>query len=291
MTNEQFMSFGEPSLAQWVDQGTDKPATIGGLSATEHERQVGQSWSAPDGAISVELPSGFRFYDFKEIYVSPFKGKHLGKITAAAKAKSARILAEAVSSTLFIPGRTKESGIAFELTLPDYFWLLYFHRKTWYTNTSYNVTTRCHDTLHIQKVMSGELKPETLVLRSRVDTATLRETKLENVPPLPQCLADLEFSPPTVSDLIMTLEDENFGKPEHEFAFEMAPWLGRSKTWADRLAMVDDLTIEQIEAVRALEKPLSDYGVEEVATIKCKECGASNETILSIDASAFLPSS
>lgn len=299
MSTEQFMGF--PDLQDWVNENplpgkaeivNEGPGseTIGGKTNVEAEQQDGQSWAAPEGAVSVELPSGFRFYDFKEMWVAPLKGKHLAKIAGAAKAKSVRLLAEAISSTLWVPKHDPEGpGLAFQLTIPDYFWILYFHRKTWYTKTSFNVTTRCSSTKHIKEVLEGKLKAETLTLKARVDVTSLKSTDLESVPELPECLRGLGFGVPRMMDMIMTLEDQRFGSEEFKFLFDNAAWVGHGRPWAERLALVEDLTPEQIMTIQDLSDLLSDYGVEESATVKCKECGASTSTILSIDAHSFLP--
>jgi len=47
-------------------------------------------------SIVLDLPSNFAFYDFKDIYVKPFKGYHLGKLSRAKEEQSTLHMAEVV---------------------------------------------------------------------------------------------------------------------------------------------------------------------------------------------------
>lgn len=308
----QFEAFPQqvelPSLDQWVAELPKAPAK--GMTPeqvrTHYSPQVveeAQKWSGPtnvdalkaelpvwqsdEEGTSVNLPSKFVFYEWKELYVGTLRGKHLAKLARAHQEKNPRLTGEVVSSILRIPGASR-AGLAFDLTMPDFFWVLYFLRKSNFTKTAFNHTTRCRNPAHIQKVVEGKASPESLFIKQRIDTTKLAVTELEEVPPLPEGLEELGFHIPTYGDFILAHENGDVGDEEYSENANVACWIYPDRPWAQRIDAAENLPASVIEAIKSMEEPL-DFGVEEKAVVTCKECGASMETLISIDASAFLP--
>lgn len=259
------------------------------MTAAQYQNTTPPAFHSEETGVSVELPSQFVFYDFKELYVHTFRGKHLAKLARAAKEKNVRLLAEVMSSVLTVPG-SQTGGLAFQLTLPDWYWLLYFQRKNCYTKVSFIHKFRCNNPKHIQEVLDGHKAPETLINKAKIDTSTLEVTPFEPFP-LSENLQQLGAHCPTVGDFVLTVEDKRFGNDdEYEFNAQIACLIYPNLPWEQRLRAVDELSAEQIAELKEYEAKVTAFGVKEKANVICKECGASTETILSVDASSFLPS-
>lgn len=50
--------------------------------------------------IEVSLPSNFRFYDFKHLYIRPFKHRHIRKIIQGQENRNPRYIAEVLNSVV-----------------------------------------------------------------------------------------------------------------------------------------------------------------------------------------------
>ncbi len=272
-----------------TDMRTGQRYTGVGVTSAEHQNSAPPSFSSEDTGVAVELPSKFVFYDFKELYVHPFRGKHLAKLARASKEKNARLLAEVMSSVLSVPGKNIP-GIAFQLTLPDWYWLLYFQRRSCYTKVSFTHKWRCRNPKHIQECLEGQKDPETLVQQSLIDTSVLEVRDFQPFE-IPESIADLQVHCPTQGDVVLSVEDPRFGNdPEYEWTAQLACLIYPGLPWNERLAAVDNLEAHQIEALKDYEDRVLDFGVTEKANVTCRGCGASTETKLSVDASSFLPS-
>lgn len=260
-----------------------------GQTAAEFQNSTVPVFHAESEGVAVDLPSKFVFYNFKELYVHPFRGKHLAKLARAAKEKNVRILAEVMSSVLSVPG-TQIGGLAFRLTLPDWYWLLYFQRRNCYTKVSFSHKFRCNNPKHIQEVLDGKLSPDTLINRTTIDTTQLEITEYEPIE-IEQDLLDIGAHSPTVGDFVLSVEDPRFGDDEeYEWAAQIACLIYPDLPWDKRIEAVDELEASTIERLLEFERAVTSFGVKEKATVTCKECGASTGTTLSIDASSFLPS-
>lgn len=257
-------------------------------TGANYQNQVNPEFHSSSQGISVDLPSEFVPYQFKELYVHPFKGKHLSKLARAASERSPRIMAEVVSSILEVPG-TQIGGLAFRLTMPDYYWVLYFQRRSCYTKVSFNHTTRCTNHKHIQQVMEGKLTPESLIIKSTIDVTSLSSRNAKEVD-IPECIKDLEPHCTTVGTFVLMVEDSRFGNEDYNYTATLAAVIMPNLPWEQRLAIAEELSVDQVEALKAYEKESQDYGVTEEANVTCPGCSASIKTKLSIDASSFLPS-
>src|SRR6185503_13223273 len=70
-------------------------------------------------AVSFALPSNFWYYDFKDVYIKPFRGRNFSKLSRARDEESLLHVVEAVSSV--IHNAQYPQGLAFELTMPDFY--------------------------------------------------------------------------------------------------------------------------------------------------------------------------
>lgn len=232
--------------------------------------------------ISIALPSQFVFYDFKDIFVQPLRSFHLAKLSRAHSERSIRLTAEVVSSIL-----TSTSGIpnlAHRLTLPDFYAVLYFMRFNFYTKTAFIHTTTCDDPEHLKKVREGKATRESLRIQETINKSMLTTRNLEEVP-----VVDGRFTASTIQDLIDYTEHPSFTNEEFQWLGQLACYL-KGSSFKEKMEIAASLTPDEVQDLKSYSDIVDDYGVDELITVKCKECGASVETKVSIDAHSFLPS-
>jgi hypothetical protein len=255
--------------------------------------------------VSVQLPSKFYFYDFKTLTVSPLLGYHQAKFARAAAEKNHRHMAEAVSTLLHTADGLPVSTL--DLTIPDYYWLLYWLRINHYTRSPLTHVGFCNNPDHLKKIKSGELKPETLKTIVTINRTTLTENEFDYGPVaefVAQNGSALEstpfaFHPATVRDLL-ELEDIVDTSPditrEIDYLADIASYLKYNGEDAsqvqvslkDRIELVQSLTVDELETVCDYRDHVQDYGVIEQVKFTCKECGAAVENEISIAAHSFL---
>src|SRR5271168_2791326 len=256
----------------------------------------------PEGS-SLALPSKFAFYRFKDLYVKPFKGKHLSKLSRAHAEGSLQQLVEVVSSV--VSTTTPNVGpLAFELTLPDFFFVLYWLRQNSYTKSSFIHKTQCNDLQHIQRVKSGELQPDSLQIAQVISKGQLTVTELDQLPD-PEYFkfpdeVPFYLTPATMRTAIETLESPKMHAKDHEefeYLAQLASFIqhkafleGPNGYWnvEQRAASMEEAEGDEVQLIKEYEKAVAGYGVQEKITVTCKVCGASRVTKVSLDAHSFL---
>jgi hypothetical protein len=256
----------------------------------------------PEG-VSLGLPSKFAFYNFKDVYVKPFKGKHLSKLSRAHAEGSLQQLVEVVSSVL----STTTPGVGplgFELTLPDFTFVLYWLRQNSYTKSSFIHKTQCNNPAHIAQVREGLLAPETLQIAEIIRKGQLTVVDLDDLPD-PEYFkfpADVPFyfTPATMRTAIEFAESPKMQAEDHE-EFEYLAQLGSfiqhvgflsdpQGYWTvdQRAHAMEEAEGSEIQLIKEFEEALQGYGVEEKINVTCKVCGASRMTKVVLDAHSFL---
>lgn len=249
--------------------------------------------------LSADLPSNFYFYDFDKLGVGPVLGFHQAKFSRAAKEKRTRYMVDAISTLL------PEGISAWDLTIPDFYWLLYWIRMTYYTKVQLIHTAVCTNPKHVHKVKTGELSKDTLVSVHTLSKSILKEDVFDPAP-LERFLdtTDLSFledspftlAPSCISDIVdieeNLLSHENY--PEIEYLVDYAGYLQNRDTGTPRISMqarcefVETLTAENLYIIEQFRALVSAYGAEESIRFKCPECRAESETKISISAHSFL---
>lgn len=249
--------------------------------------------------LHADLPSNFYFYDFDTLGVGPVLGFHQAKFSRAAKEKRTRYMVDAVSTLL------PEGISAWDLTIPDFYWLLYWIRMTYYTKVQLIHTAVCSNPKHIHRIQQGELPKESLVSVHTLSKSILSE-EVFDPKPLEAFIetADLSFldnspftlAPSCITDIVdieeNLLSHENY--PEIEYLVDYAGYLQNKDPGIPRLSMqqrcefVETLTAEDLYTIEQFRTLVSAYGVEESIRFTCPECRAESETKISISAHSFL---
>lgn len=240
---------------------------------------------------SVTPPSQFYFYTFDELAIKRMRGIHQAKMNTAATQESLKLTVEAVSSLLSVS--------AYDLTIPDFYWVLYWLRQNSYLKTPLTHTARCRDTDHLIAVAKGDKPEKSLYSVSIVNSTVLTERPLDTkaldayVPPAE--LADIPLYVCTMRDMVDVIEFED--RPDWaEFSWlsDYAAFLGHTDGKGKRLSIekridiVANMSVDQLAALSEYMTLTSDYGVQEKIKTTCSDCGALIESEVSINANMFL---
>ncbi len=283
---------GRPTPVQTPqpDQVPVEPLGFSG-PATEHEY------------VSLDLPSRFAFYPFKELYAIPFKGKHLAKLSRAHEEGSTQHTVEAVNSVL----RTNDGAVhlGYKLTVADFYYVLYWLRLNSYTKSVFVHESVCTNPKHHAMVASKEMLPDTLRQAEIINKVNLKTNFLEEIPnPEVFKLAypGMKLKPATMMDAVALTEDPLFKAQDEEFTYsaQLAVYLQGppmvdnhgvtiEMTLRDRIRVVDDMSVADIETIKEYEAALAGYGVVEQIQVTCKGCGASRTDKIHLEAQDFLP--
>lgn len=250
-------------------------------------------------AVEIHLPSRFEFYDFDRISVLPIRGHHQALMYRAAHEKSDQHVANAISSLL--PNGLKSE----ELTIPDFYFVMYWLRLNCYTKTSLVHRGVCNSPAHLTDVREGRKTKESLVTVTTIPKTWLDQTELPEdylsgfEEELRSILSEVEplgytLNAPRMFDTI-ELHDTMFDNPEYDmlsYHADRAACLvkadGVRDSLAARISVVQDLSIDTLDLLDQWRVRVSMYGVKEVVRFKCTECGADVENPVLLSAHAFL---
>lgn len=259
---------------------------------------------------TVGLPSGFRFYPFKELSVRPLKGMDQAKLHQAATQNSIRHTVEAISATL------GDGVSALDLTPQDFYYLMYWQRTQSFLKTPMIVKASCTDPTHNEHVIMGKPGPtedspripvdeKTLELSIHVDRTTLdvKDLEITEQEGKYELLDGIELHVETMRDIVYAAEHlvDLADLAEAEWLAGYAAFLtpllvpdsdsgeGRPENLLERMERVKELSPDQLAELDEYIREVTSYGVSESTTIKCPECGASNEVVIPFDARTFLP--
>lgn len=233
----------------------------------------------PDG-ISIILPSQFAYYDFKDLYVHPLRGFHLSKLVRARGEKSVRIMTEVLNSILTNSQGTQ--NLAHELTLPDFYAVLYFIRFNFFTKTEFHHTDYCSNPEHLKKVQEGKLPEDSLKNSQTITSSMLNTRNLE------AAISHEKFQPAKMRDIIDYTENPNIKNEEFQWLGQFACYL-KGENLQRKMEIAATLSPDEIQDCKSYMDLIDDYGIEEQIKLTCKGCGASMDSKVSIDAHSFLP--
>ena len=239
--------------------------------------------TSEEEAVAVDLPSNYAFYDFKALYVKPFKGRHMAKLSRAREEGSTLFTVEAVSAVLSTP--EGHQHLAFKLTVPDFYYMLYWLRLNSFTKTSFIHNSTCTNPVHVEQVSKGEVAADTLKHSEIITRATLKETKLLTIPNIEDFALDypgVVVKVCTMQDALEMTEDPDFVDEEFRYAAEVACYLDmnvdngdgtyRKANLKERIEVVNDMSPDDINIVKAYERAISDYGIVESVEVTCRHC-------------------
>lgn len=241
-------------------------------------------------AVSFALPSNFWYYDFKDTYIKPFRGRNFSKLNRAREEESLLHVVEAVSSVTH--NAQHPQGLAFELTLPDFYSCLYWLRLNSFLKHAFIHQTVCRSVVHHSQVDAGTLPKDTLKHAETISRASIKTRHLaEPLNPDEYELDDqnIVLVPTLMRDVIDITMNENIDQYDARLASSFQFKAGKAPL-ADRMAYIDNLSADDIATITRWEKDVNEYGVEESVQWKCKTCGHVHTDELELEAHSFFPS-
>lgn len=262
--------------------------------------------------VEVDLPSRYKFYDFKKLYIRPFKQKHLRKLIQAQANKNPRYVAEIINSC--IACEKGYTDLVYRLCHEDFTFLMYWERLHSFPNIAYSQICECHNPVHIQQVKEGKLPSNSLVFPQPITKMNLETTYLDEKAEynfdayIPQILkeqfAEVHMHVPYMEDYLQLLElaEVEVGDNDKEgIAWFMtglpASMLyivnqeGKALTLKERFEVVDNLDPEDTMLLHQVKSEVPNFGVIQTIKAKCPRCGAVTTTQLVLNAHTFLPES
>ncbi len=236
------------------------------------------------------LPSKCLVYTEKSVAVRPFEVPEINKIHRAIVEKTIRHEVDAMSACLSIS--------AYQLTLGDFYWLMYWEYVNSYKRMPKTVSWRCSNPEHLEKVVSLETGPETLQNTEVITNSHLKEEALdiERVNLFAEKFYTeygLYLDLPRVSDLV---ETENETDNDTEWYNKYAALISRQHYGATTKQRREYLkgwfkAHSNPDVLMDFEDwiELTQHGVQEEVTVTCKECGATDKVELSVTPLSFLP--
>lgn len=246
-----------------------------------------------DEAASIRLPSRFAYYGFKDVYVRPFKARQLAKLSRAHEEKALLPMVEAVSSVL--SSSMIQGSLAHMLTIQDFNFVLYWLKLNSFLKGSYLHTTACMDPQHHQDIKEGRRKKESLKITEYITKTNLVVTEWENIPDPAEFNfgpdSDFFLYPATMQDTLEFMDHPSVNDKEFQYFAQLASFVRHKEyqlTFNERVEVVKDFSGDHVHLIQRFEKLSDSYGVNEKITVRCKECGASRVTKMTLDAHSFL---
>lgn len=250
-------------------------------------------------AISIDLPSRFFYYDFKDLYVKPLRVPQMAKISKAHETGDLQTQVEAISS-LLSTSTGDSTNLAMRLTMADYQAVLYWLRMNSFSKAQMRVTSTCTDKKHNEDVVAGKkpassLEIQTVVLKSQLQTRYLEAAPDPEYYSITVDDIPIPFVPETLSDTIQFLAHPKWKDEEFQYKSRIAAVLGLDKAtgrewnWDQRIQFVDEFMTPDM-VVKAIEFAdlMDGYGVVEAVETVCKGCGSKGVTTLTCDPISFL---
>lgn len=291
-------------------------ADVGAMPASAPQALT-ETREPPDSQyLTTGLPSGCKLYaGFTDnvMHVRRFSVDEALKIYDARAESSLRMLVEAVGATL-------DNFSVWDLTVGDFWFLMYWHRLHSYPKSPFIVNWTCGHEQHLQKVRNKELEVETLNQEMVLRQSDLRISALnfEASEALHKAITDEYGVTVTVMRMgdfvrIVEMEDEDSeAVRDTEERDEEGKLLKKGKPLykpsdylvarhAANLSRVHSESLdERIKALKALNDVslwkkldeyllVADHGVVETFKVKCKACSHSTEVEVALDAMTFLP--
>ena len=218
-----------------------------------------------------DIASEFALYPFKEIVMSGFLLSELMLLAKANSTDSILPILKAVDNVIDVDVNI--------LTIPDFFYMMYWLRIESFPKTPLYLPWTCD-----QKTEKGEVcgyKNLDRLMHTNMRTKYLKECK-DHDKPLPPGIAH----PRALLLESLDLKDRN--DPAYEI-YKVAMWVEEGRTIDDKVTVLMDQTTPTLYEDALHTAIRLKYGVEELANVNCKECGASRLYQLSISAATFLP--
>lgn len=289
-------------IAQPVDFNTMKPLV------QEVQKQKQQEIDAE--YVSISLPSGYKLYDFKDLYIKPFKTKHIRKLLQGQMNENTRYMIEVFNSCLSC--KEGYTDLAYRLCREDFTYIQYWQRKHSMPSTPYTQMIHCTAPEHEELIRQGKMRESSLdfpyTFNDKLTVTNLENFSEDNLQEyLTDYLKELGVSLriPRMQDIVEmeelaeTATTEEVGEDGLAWYLSAIPALLISKkdsndkeiSFKEKFDIVDNSDPETMVRLRQANEACPDFGVKQTIQYKCPGCGALGTTQLVLNAHSFLPES
>lgn len=262
--------------------------------------------------IGQELPSKLSFYPFDNLGVRHFGILEHIKLRRSVTEENLRHQVDAMS--------TCQDHSAYDLSVGDFQFLMYWHRINDFKRTPYSVEWTCDDAQHEARTLpayqeqydkaiaedaeSTMLKPlEAVTLknlhmlqRSNMEVVMLDTAACQQFMDEFELNYGFKLFPPMIRDVVFALEEDDIDadlSSYNRYAGLLNPHIHGASLAERRHALVDySVRNPGLDIVTDFERwvRISDHGVKENVQVVCKECGSKRSLTLRVDPFTFFPS-
>lgn len=246
-------------------------------------------------ATNLALPSRFAFYEFQDIFLGRLKARHYGKLHESHISQSYEALLEVMSDILTTTHPNwQDKPLAFYLTIPDFYFILFYLRLNQVKSPLLH-STFCDNPDHILEVANKSKPEDTLKIDATVEKSFLHTKILGAVPDTSQFTTDrYSVQPARMIDVVEAINIPEYATDaDLRYMCRVASMLKLHNQpdapLMTRLMVAEDLEYDELSALGAYERMVSDYGTQESINVTCKDCGHQRRTKVTLDARSFLP--
>lgn len=212
------------------------------------------------------LPSGYHPYNFKELLIRPFSFAELKLISRAAQTQTNQNIIHAVNNCINVD--------AFDLTVGDFYYILFWLRVNSYPKTPWIVEWTCRNLIESE----GEERICGAENFDRISESSVSIKQLENKD-LPE---GLDF--PRARDLDDIQEMAK--NPDFRFLIKEIQWI-KGSSMEEKIFYLENS--EDLELFEKAKKASDEFqhGIIETLKLKCKECGGLHSHVMTINPLTF----
>lgn len=247
-----------------------------------------------DSSIA-DLPSRYVFYDFQELYIGKFRLPHFAKLHESYVAQSYVYLLEATSDVMGTSHPDwQNKPLAFYLTIPDFYWSLYFLRLN-QIKTHLIHKSKCQNAQHILDVEEGRKEESSLWTQVNVNRSTIHTRILESAPDMTKYdFEKFRLKPALMLDVVEAMSEPEYQSNEDmKYMCRVASLIqikdDPEASLMTRVKFIKELDFDELVAVGQFEQIATNYGPIEYVQVTCGDCGHQRRSKITLDARSFLP--
>ena len=212
------------------------------------------------------LPSGYAPYDFDELMIRPFSFVELKLLSRAAQTKTDMNVVHAVNNCV--------SEDAFNLTVGDFYYVLFWLRVNSYPKTPWTVSWTCRNVLEDEE--EQRLCGASNI--SRISSSSVEILPLEKTE-LPE---GIDFPRAKHLDDIQDLLKD----PDTRYLVKEIQWIAGDSIPEKIRKLESSESLDLFEAAKQASDDLQ-HGIVETIQLKCKECGGLHSHKMTINPLTF----
>ena len=220
-----------------------------------------------DKTASLDLPSRYMNYDFKEMHARTLKPREISTLFYSAQNEDMTVLIDVLRHTV--------DDNFDKLSVPDFYYVMYWQRLNSYKNNSIEFPWKSKYGSDEKYVLTWD---------------NIKIDYLKVAPEVLQTYTDIGIREPTVADLMSIERNRNTIPDNDKWLYSRAQYITEGTTIDEKLNFLDDMGVEFLEKIREFTD-LLDYGVKQetkVYATNSKEKKPDEETVnLALNAGMF----